>query len=310
MVKSKLKVRKERNGLHLFDRKSGLHILVDEVKFEDDFHIAPRTVSIALTNKCNLGCYYCYAPKNNMTLPKEFVKNLAQKLDKLGVLEITFGGGEPFLHPDIIEICKWIWENTNLGITITTNGTLLNKVVVEDIKDYISFLRISIDGSSSTYRKIKRTELEQVLANISHINDFIPFGLNVIARPGYVKEVENVADLALEIGAKNILIIPEHKNGNFILNKEDWEELKNIIMEYISRIEIYVTYDVTNFISIPTLDLNDNGEFLFVHVSADKKLKLNSFQEDGIPINDDTSNLEEVILKLRELYFKEVGGRI
>jgi len=228
-------------------------------------------------------------------------------LDEWGTLELTFGGGEPFLHPDILEVCKWIWINTNLGISITTNGSLLNEQVIDEIKNYISFLRVSIDGSYETYKRIKNIDLESIIDNIQYLRGNIPYGLNVIARPGCIDDVDDSIKLGVEFGAKNILIIPEHRNGKFILNRNEWDELRDVILTHSRHVEIYITHDAINYVNIHTLDLYDNEEFSFAHISADKKLKINSFQEDGISINDDLSNLFEGILSIRNLYFKSRG---
>ena len=59
------KVRLSEAGMHLFDRISGLNILLDEVKVPaGQVSRAPRYLSVALTNACELRCVFCYAPKH------------------------------------------------------------------------------------------------------------------------------------------------------------------------------------------------------------------------------------------------------
>ncbi len=58
------KQRRSPAGLHLFDRTTGLNILLDEIRVPASlWSRAPRQVSIALTNRCDLTCDHCYAPK-------------------------------------------------------------------------------------------------------------------------------------------------------------------------------------------------------------------------------------------------------
>lgn len=60
-----VKLRVGPDGLHLFDRRTGLNMLFDEIEApEEQWSRAPRQVSIALTNACDLACSFCYAPKN------------------------------------------------------------------------------------------------------------------------------------------------------------------------------------------------------------------------------------------------------
>lgn len=111
-----MKVRYECQGVHLYDRVSGTHILFDEVQVPArKMHIAPRVVSIALTNECDLNCDFCYAPKFLASLKPEYVFELCQAMDTLGVLEVAFGGGEPTLYPCLSKLCKDIWNSTDLG---------------------------------------------------------------------------------------------------------------------------------------------------------------------------------------------------
>src|SRR5665213_1796872 len=56
-------------GVHLFDRASGVNLLLDELPVPPElWSLAPRQVSIALTNACDLDCPYCYAPKTRHLL--------------------------------------------------------------------------------------------------------------------------------------------------------------------------------------------------------------------------------------------------
>jgi len=63
------------DGIHLFDRVNGLNILLDEVCVPAScWSAAPRQVSVALTNACDLACPYCYAPKSRATLDADCIE--------------------------------------------------------------------------------------------------------------------------------------------------------------------------------------------------------------------------------------------
>lgn len=282
-----MKSRSENNGLHIFDRVNGLHILMDEYSFPKEIiSIAPRTLSIALTNRCNLNCHYCYAPKSDHSLPIDFVKEIAAIFDKLGTLELTFGGGEPFMYHDITDLVQWLWANTKLGINITTNGHLLDAYTVEKIKGNISSLRFSIDGLEPKYKAVKKKSLDSLVEKIQIISGIIPFGINIIINEKSTSDVIDVIELAIKLGAIDVLLIPEHKNGVFLLQNQDWKEISDIILRYKNKIQINVTYDASTLIDSTYLETEIKKEFLFAHISADKKLKLHSYQTEGILIED------------------------
>lgn len=57
------------NGVHLFDRNTGLNVLLEELRPKESvWSISPRQVSIALTNLCDLRCAHCFAPKHKALL--------------------------------------------------------------------------------------------------------------------------------------------------------------------------------------------------------------------------------------------------
>ena len=141
------KVRIGPAGIHFFDRSTGLNILIDEVRtHESAWSLAPRHVSIALTNACELSCPYCYAPKRPASLEFHLLKTWLKELDENGCLGVGFGGGEPTLYRQFPEICRFATKNTNLAVTFTTHGHNLDEQLLAELRGKVHFLRISMDG--------------------------------------------------------------------------------------------------------------------------------------------------------------------
>src|SRR5262245_60609228 len=96
------------SGVHLFDRRTGLNCLFDEVRVPSErWAPAPRFVSVALTNACDLACAHCYAPKTPETLSADQVCVWLAELDANNCLGVGFGGGEPTLHRGFAAICRY-----------------------------------------------------------------------------------------------------------------------------------------------------------------------------------------------------------
>lgn len=107
---------------------------------------------------CNLTCHHCFiscSPRNESfgLMAKEEVLRTLEESRAHGVKEYYFTGGEPFLHPDIVEILE-----ATLAIgpaTVLTNGTLFKEAALERLaraeRDslYSLELRVSIDGYSA-----------------------------------------------------------------------------------------------------------------------------------------------------------------
>ena len=100
-VTSSFKIRAGAAGLHLFNRNTGTNVLVDEIKLPLNlWSAAPRQVSIALTNACDLTCAHCYAPKHSAALDFDQLTNWLIDLDLNGCIGVGFGGGEPTLRSE------------------------------------------------------------------------------------------------------------------------------------------------------------------------------------------------------------------
>lgn len=79
---------------------------------------------------CNIRCAHCFiscAP-DNRTFGYLSVEDVTRRLEEgaaLGVRETYFTGGEPFLHPDIVEILSLSLER--FPTTVLTNGIPLKE---------------------------------------------------------------------------------------------------------------------------------------------------------------------------------------
>lgn len=132
----------------------------------------PRVLNIEVTNRCNLKCPICPSKKGDnfgflsIKLLKKIINENINILNGQSVW-LHFGG-EPLLHPNLIEIIKLLKKN-NVGTMLSTNCTLLNKQISFDLLnaglDYIVF---SADGYyPKTYEQIRvGADFKEVKKNI------------------------------------------------------------------------------------------------------------------------------------------------
>ena len=119
-------------------------------------------LEIVIANDCNLRCRYCYAHSGTygMKIQRMSPEMARQYLTRLLVKQyslvnvVTFFGGEPMLRPDTIQaVCDFFHENVEKGVfehlptfLMVSNGTLIDKHIVELIHRYNIRVTISIDG--------------------------------------------------------------------------------------------------------------------------------------------------------------------
>ncbi len=138
----------------------------------------PSTLVIEPTNVCNLKCPAC--PTGNGTLPfkKGYIDTRAFKkvIDELGPSAVEaklWGFGEPFLHPDILEMVAYCKEFDML-VRISTNGQFFEdpQFAEEMVKSGLNALKISLDGATQeTLEKYRvNASFDKIVAGVKLIN--------------------------------------------------------------------------------------------------------------------------------------------
>lgn len=121
---------------------------------------------IAVTDKCNLRCFYCMPEegidfvKKKELLDYEEILRLVDLLAKLGVSKIRITGGEPFLRKEIMGLFRKLTRIKGIKkIAITTNGTLTHKYLDELIDLGITSFNLSIDSiNEERFNQITRRD--------------------------------------------------------------------------------------------------------------------------------------------------------
>lgn len=136
----------------------------------------PFSLSIEPTTACNLGCPECPSGLKQFTRPTGKVSlDLHEKM-----LEQTSGSvfyinyyfqGEPFLHPDFLELIKAAKHHKIYTATSTNAHFIDEKKAEEIVKSGLDRLIISIDGlTQETYENYRvHGSLEKVLEGTRHL---------------------------------------------------------------------------------------------------------------------------------------------
>jgi sulfatase maturation enzyme AslB (radical SAM superfamily) len=162
-------------GLHLFDRITGLNVLLNEVSVSSTLHSrAPRQVSIALTNRCDLACAHCYAPKSRDELRFDSITRWLTELDAHGTFGVGFGGGEPTLYPEFVGLCQYTAHTTGLSVSFTTHGHHIDSEMASQLRGSVHFIRVSMDGVGATYESIRKRSFADLLHRLLYVRSMVP----------------------------------------------------------------------------------------------------------------------------------------
>ncbi|MDX2298385.1 MAG: radical SAM protein [Xanthomonadaceae bacterium] len=283
-----MKFRSGPNGVHLFDRRSGLNVLLDELRPEEAvWSTSPRQVSVALTNVCDLHCAYCYAPKHKSSLQSDQVLGWLKELDTEGCLGIGFGGGEPTLHPDFVDICKRVAGETQLAVTFTTHGHRLTPQLVERLKGSIHFARISVDGVGRTYEEQRGKQFASLLRGVESIATLSSFGINVVVNERTVAELDAMSELAHKVGASELLLLPQQATTEVTsMDGVVGRALQDWVSNYRGKVRLAVSEAGAS--GLPTCDPlpDERGLQAYAHIDASGMLRASSYSPAGAKIGD------------------------
>ena len=143
----------------------------------DPFKRPVSYLRVSVTDRCDFRCEYCMA--ENMTfLPKKDLLTLQEiericiSFIKLGTTKIRITGGEPLVRKNVMSLFKNLGSYLKKGplkeLTLTTNGSQLEKYALELFNSGVKRINVSIDTlKPDLFAKLtRRGNLEQVLRGI------------------------------------------------------------------------------------------------------------------------------------------------
>ena len=145
-----------------------------------------RALSLAVAERCNLGCTYCYAdggsfggPARDMPweVAEASVRRLFAQAEPGERVTLAFLGGEPLINRALIrratELAAQISGERGIPISfsITTNGTLLTPDDAEFFERYGFAVTVSLDGIGAVHDRQRPTKggrgsYDRVIANV------------------------------------------------------------------------------------------------------------------------------------------------
>jgi len=130
---------------------------------------SPRSLNLWIhtTNKCTLRCTYCQVHKEQSFMTEETFQALMSKLvesakkDNLSKITLRFAGGEPMMQFKLLSKYIPVLRNQlekvgcNLRFAFLTNLTILNREILQFIKENKCGISVSLDGQDSFHDKTR-----------------------------------------------------------------------------------------------------------------------------------------------------------
>jgi cyclic pyranopterin phosphate synthase len=143
----------------------------------DSFGRVATDLRVSLTDRCNLRCDYCMPPEGLEWLPKaqlltddEVIRLIRIGVERLGITEVRFTGGEPLLRRGLVAIVARTAALTpRPEISLTTNALGLNKTAATLRSAGLDRINVSLDTlRPQVFRKLaRRDRLPDVLDGLA-----------------------------------------------------------------------------------------------------------------------------------------------
>lgn len=171
---------------------------------------APFQIVWNITKACNFKCIHCYenaGKKADDELTTDEIIEGIDKLSRLGVASIAFSGGEPTVHPGIIDLIKHASED-GMYVSMATNGFKTAKI--EHAKEFadagLLFVQISLDGLNPETHDNFRGVPNSWNRAVQSIKNFLELGVFVevsttVTQENY-DEIPGMIDFMRELGVE------------------------------------------------------------------------------------------------------------
>lgn len=207
----------------------------------------PLSLCFHIGYKCNMKCYYCFAPFTEDYFIRLRTHELIERLNLWGKIRVVISGGEPFMYGDLLYDTLTALKESGHVTFVSTNGSLLNKL--KNFCGLIDWLDISLPGSNrEIYFKTRGEDtFDKVSASIKEaVNLGFRVRLSYLVCEKNISDVTLFPDYAIKLGVNNIRFsIEQTKNGE--INTPSRLECFNFIREALNKYEgtlkIYYPFD-------------------------------------------------------------------
>lgn len=154
----------------------------------------PGCLRLSVTDRCNLRCFYCMAPRGVSRISRRRILSLEELAFLTGVVhraldlrKIRVTGGEPLVRRGLVSLISMLPRVPDLALT--TNGVLLPEMAGDLAGTGVSRVNISLDSLDDrvlegiTRRKVTLSMMEAAVRS-SHDSGLAPVRINCVVLRG------------------------------------------------------------------------------------------------------------------------------
>lgn len=207
--------------------------------------IAPITIDMALTDKCNYACRYCYADlqgNKSFKITREHMTNFIDDCAEIGVKAISLvSDGESTLSPQYVYSIQY-GASKGLSMASGTNAYLLKEEKLREVLPHLTYLRVNITaGEPERYKQImgvKDGYFEQVCENIKtmvrlkkELGLSVTIGMQMVLMPEFADQIIPLSLLGKSLRPDYLVIkhCSDDEDGSLGVNYAGYKALEETL---------------------------------------------------------------------------------
>lgn len=181
---------------------------------------------MVVTRRCNLSCGYCTEyDKVSPPVPLASLKSRIDRLAALGTVFVTLTGGETLLHPDIVELVRYV-RDCGMTPAMNTNGYLLTKELILELgRAGLYALQVSVDNVIPN--EISKKSLKPLRPKLRLLAEHAIFRVrvNTVLGAAPVEECLEVATYVTELGLEAKCSFARDEHGLLLPVDQDGRDI-------------------------------------------------------------------------------------
>lgn len=173
---------------------------------------APITVSLNVTNRCNLRCRHC-SVEGGETLNGELSTDewlaVIRELAESKVFKVFINGGEPLVREDIFVLLEELAGHP-IAVTLFTNATLITEEMADRLDEYhLQAISVSLDGSKPEVHDCLRGKgtFHKTVTGIERlVQRGLKVGISTVVTPFNLSDLPAIVSLARGLGTSGISV--------------------------------------------------------------------------------------------------------
>jgi len=186
------------------------------------------SAKIKLLTSCNLDCSFCQwrvtakTPRHTLTLSN--LQPVLAELKSLGVTRVHFTGGEPLIHPELLEILTYSRELGIPELGMTTNATLITTASAANLfAAGLRHVNVSLDGEAEDFHG-KFARATEGLANLLEARrtfdkaDRPAIRVNIVIGSNNLTQIPDFVKNLKRLGVDGLNLLPIKREKHLFLN--------------------------------------------------------------------------------------------